>query len=188
MKKFNLISFLFKTPNPVFYEICFAVINSSALLYSIYCGFEWYYAVLVFLSGMFMWVFVEYMIHRFVFHFKSKNPLVRKIVYSIHGVHHAHAHDHDKMYVPLIPAIIITLVQLSLYCSLFGIAGFPLLGGVMTMHQFYNMIHIMIHKNIYPHNKFLNKLRSNHIKHHTGYGEKCFGVTSTLCDRIFNTL
>ncbi len=188
MKKFNLISFLFQTPNPVFYEICFVIINGTAFGYSIYQGLEWYYSTLVFLTGMFMWVLVEYLIHRYVFHFKSKNPVIRKIVYSIHGVHHAHAQDNDKMYVPLIPAIIITVLQLSLYCSMFGLAGFPLLAGVMTMHQFYNLVHIMIHKNTYPENRVLRKLRENHIKHHTGYGEKCFGVTSTICDKLFNTL
>jgi 4-hydroxysphinganine ceramide fatty acyl 2-hydroxylase len=188
MKKFNLISFLFKSPNPVTYEICFVFINGSAYAWSVYMGMKWYSAALVFLAGMVSWVLVEYLIHRFVFHHKSNSPTIRKIVYSIHGVHHAHSHDHDKMYVPLIPAIIITLLQLSLYCSMFGLAGFPLLGGVMTMHQFYNLIHLAIHNNSSPKNPIIQKLRNNHIKHHKGFGEKCFGVTSTVFDRIFNTL
>lgn len=188
MKKFKLISLLFKTPNPVFYEVFFVLINVVAITYSIIVGFKWYYAAAAFLSGMFLWVLLEYLIHRFIFHFKSNNPIIRKIIYSIHGVHHAHSQDDDKMYVPLIPAVIMAALLLHLLVMLIGVAGFPLFAGIIFMHQIYNYVHIMIHTNAYKDNKILKGLRENHIKHHTGYGEKCFGVTSTICDKIFNTL
>jgi 4-hydroxysphinganine ceramide fatty acyl 2-hydroxylase len=188
MKKFNLISLLFQIPNPVMYDAAFYLIDIIAIGYGLYCGVSIWATLFTFIFGVFTWVLLEYIIHRYIFHHKSNNLTIRKIVYAIHGVHHAHSHDNDKMFVPFIPAVFMAAVLLYLLIGLVGNIGFALFAGIIFMHQVYNYIHIMIHTNTLPNNRLLQSLRQNHIKHHQGFGEKCFGVTSTFCDKIFRTL
>jgi len=188
MKKFSLISFLFQVPNPLFYDVCFYIVDIAAVGYGVYQGTSLWASMIMFFVGVILWVMLEYLIHRYIFHMKSNNVIVRKIIYSIHGVHHAHSHDNDKMFVPFIPAMVMAAVLLHLLVMLVGDVGYPLFAGIIFMHQIYNYVHIMIHTDAYKENKLLQSLRNNHIKHHTGYGEKCFGVTSTVCDKLFKTL
>jgi hypothetical protein len=38
--------------------------------------------------GIIFWSFLEYGLHRFVFHFDSQHPITNTIHFLIHGVHH----------------------------------------------------------------------------------------------------
>ena len=183
----SLITILFSPPSPFWYELSFVAIDLGEILLASYLGISWQAILLFFISGIFLWSFVEYIIHRFVFHHRSQNKHVRKIVYAVHGIHHAHTKDTDKLYVPFVPAMLMKMLLLLLFYFTIGPIGFPLLAGLVTMHQFYNLIHYLIHTDAYPNNVFLNRLRNNHLKHHQGHGGKCFGVTTTLFDRLFGT-
>ncbi len=182
------IGILFSPPNPVLYECAFAFIDISEVLFVFTKGIGILPILASFIGGLFLWLLVEYFIHRFVFHHRSKSVILRKVVYAIHGVHHAFPTDHQRLYVPFVPALFMKGILMMLFCVVFGWLGLTLLAGLVTMHQFYNLVHYFIHTDSFPHNPFLNRLRANHLKHHRGHGEKCFGVTSTFFDRLFGTL
>lgn len=188
MKKLNLISILFQVPNPIFYDLSFYCINFMAIYLGHYKGLNWLSLIIMFVLGVFTWELLEYLIHRYIFHMKTDNIHFRKIVFAIHGVHHAHSHDNDKMFVPFVPAIFMASILLYVLNAILGDFSYPFFAGIIFMHQIYNYIHVIIHTNKFPNSKILKRLRENHIKHHHGYGEKCFGVTSTICDKLFKTL
>jgi sterol desaturase/sphingolipid hydroxylase (fatty acid hydroxylase superfamily) len=183
----KLIHFLFRPPNPFWYEACFALIDMFEFCLAIYYGVTIVKLILVFILGTFSWLLAEYLIHRFIFHYRSDSVIIRKIVYAIHGVHHAYPKDHDRLYVPFVPALFMKAVLVLVFYVIWGWLGICFVAGLVTMHQFYNLIHYFIHANTFPNNVFLNRLRANHFKHHKGYSDKCFGVTSTLFDRVFGT-
>ena len=67
-------------------KIIFAIV----VIYFIYKGsFDqpWYIVPLI-LGAIFLWTFIEYTGHRFVFHSKPKSAFGKKMLYVIHGAHH----------------------------------------------------------------------------------------------------
>lgn len=71
--------------------IAFSAVSS----YLIYTGATEYglnaiSLVLLFLAGTFAFTFVEYLMHRFLFHMPETTPARKKVVYTMHGVHHDH--------------------------------------------------------------------------------------------------
>src|SRR5690349_8706888 len=51
-------------------------------------GFSIARVATVFLGAMFFWTFFEYIMHRYLFHFSSESPRVKRIIYVMHGNHH----------------------------------------------------------------------------------------------------
>ncbi len=47
----------------------------------------------LFLLGVLIWTLVEYIIHRYVFHYEPKTALGKLLHYIIHGVHHDYPND-----------------------------------------------------------------------------------------------
>ena len=42
----------------------------------------------LFLLGILLWTLLEYLIHRYVFHYEPKTRVGKQLHYIIHGVHH----------------------------------------------------------------------------------------------------
>jgi len=40
------------------------------------------------LIGLFVWTLSEYMLHRFVFHYRPRSPWQDRVTYLFHGIHH----------------------------------------------------------------------------------------------------
>lgn len=188
MKKIihRLLGQLFASPNYQFYEVVYLVVNIVLLGYAFhYLGF--WISLLWFFPGMLGWIILEYCLHRFVLHFKTRNIYLRKMVYAIHGVHHANPQDKNKFYIPLVPSLLIAFLIFSLLQMLIGNAAFALFAGISFMHQIYNLIHLWIHSDKTTNIHYLQNMREHHLLHHTHNGNRYFGVTSRLPDRLFNT-
>jgi hypothetical protein len=56
---------------------------------------------LIFVAGIFAWTFVEYLLHRFVFHYEPKSELGQRIHFIFHGVHHSYPRDPLRLVMPL---------------------------------------------------------------------------------------
>jgi sterol desaturase/sphingolipid hydroxylase (fatty acid hydroxylase superfamily) len=57
----------------------------------------------LFFLGMFLWTFVEYSMHRWVFHWDEwlpNQPLCLLFHFFIHGIHHKYPHDHARLITP----------------------------------------------------------------------------------------
>lgn len=180
-----LLGQIFKPPDYQLYEWIYLCINIFLVAAAFYCmgwlTFIW------FIPGMASWVILEYCLHRFIFHFKTRKPSLRKIVYAIHGVHHANPQNKNTFYVPLIPSLVIAATIFLLLQTLMGDTAYAFLAGLLFMHQLYNLMHLWIHSGCSTNNNYLQKMREHHLLHHRSNGRRYFGVTSILADRIFNT-
>ena len=45
-------------------------------------------SLVLLVSGVLSWGLIEYVLHRFVFHYDAKSELGRKVVYGVHLSHH----------------------------------------------------------------------------------------------------
>src|SRR5690606_24013266 len=52
------------------------------------------------LAGFLSFTFVEYMMHRYLYHMLPTNKIKDKVQYTIHGVHHDYPKDKDRLAMP----------------------------------------------------------------------------------------
>ena len=159
------------------------------LLYYSYmtCHFSISYIVLIFLSGMLFWTFFEYLMHRFIFHFVSDNPVAKKFIYVLHGNHHEYPRDKERLFMPPVPSLIIASGIFSLMYLLAGPHACSFFPGFMTGYLMYGSMHFAIHAWNPPY-RWMKPLWRNHHLHHYKNGHRGFGVSTTLWDRVFGTM
>jgi hypothetical protein len=61
----------------------------------------------LFLLGTLFWTFMEYVIHRFAFHYMPKSELGKRFHFLIHGIHHDYPRDSKRLVMP--PSVSIPL-------------------------------------------------------------------------------
>lgn len=141
---------------------------------------HWVFQLLAFTGGLFCWTFIEYFIHRFLMHGKEKEDY-RK---SHHFVHHSNP---GVIFTNNFKRIFYSLAAIALTCAGFIYNYYLLLpAGIITGFALYNFMHLCLHKHWAS--NLLGKLQHFHMQHHFGQTENCFGVTSMLWDRVFNTI
>jgi sterol desaturase/sphingolipid hydroxylase (fatty acid hydroxylase superfamily) len=144
------------------------------------------------LVGLFAWTLVEYVMHRFVFHFPPRTPWQERLSFLFHGVHHAQPMVKSRLVMP--PAVSIPLAAFwygVLYLVvgvLFGAGAWigPVFAGLVLGYVAYDLTHYATH-----HFKVrwapYQYIRRYHLHHHTQTPQKRFGVTSPLWDIVFGT-
>lgn len=136
--------------------------------------------------------FVEYSVHRFILHgrYLYRFPWTAALWKRIHYDHHQDPNDIRVLF----GALSTTLPTIAIATSPIGflIAGLP---GVavsfatgLACFMVYELCHCMQHLRITPRNKFLRRIKRHHLLHHFHNEQGNFGITSTLCDRIFGSL
>src|SRR5207244_12871900 len=53
-----------------------------------------------FLLGVLLWTLLEYLIHRYIFHYETKTRLGKRLHYIINGVHHDSPNDALRLVMP----------------------------------------------------------------------------------------
>lgn len=145
----------------------------------------WQVAALFFL-GLFVFTWVEYNVHRYVFHMPTDTPLKKRFQYIMHGVHHEYPKDKDRIAMPPLLSITISTALLFFMRLVLGDYAFASLAGFLVGYAAYLSVHYIIH--VYtPPNNFLKALWKNHVKHHYKDGDIAFGVTSPFWDYIYGT-
>ncbi|PFH36354.1 cytochrome b5 family heme/steroid binding domain-containing protein [Besnoitia besnoiti] len=146
------------------------------------------------LFGLFAWTFVEYFLHRFVFHFPEHwlpdNRPVRVVHFLLHAVHHFLPLDPLRLVVP--PALFVVLsvfvyglVSLVVPAWLIR-AAWP---GGMLGYVGYDMIHYSTHHfAVLERFSHIREMKNYHMRHHYRYPLLGFGVSSKLWDHVFGTL
>lgn len=139
-------------------------------------------SVMLFLSGIFTWTLMEYLMHRYVFHIRFE-----RLQYMIHGVHHEFPRDKERLLMPPVPGIILLSLFFGLYYIMLREYTFAFFAGLVSGYMCYTFLHYVIHT--WKPIKGLKFLWTHHHKHHNPvYGEKAFGVSTTLWDHIFGTM
>lgn len=145
----------------------------------------------LFFLGLFFWTLAEYLLHRYLFHWVSDSKLVMRMHYIMHGVHHEHPKDEQRLLMPPVPGLLLGSILFGIFYFLFWLAGYHILNwaffpGFFLGYLLYSFIHYSIHK--YKPPKSLKWLWVHHSLHHYKYPDKAFGVSSALWDRVFGTM
>lgn len=142
----------------------------------------------LFVFGIFSWTFVEYVLHRFVFHYQPKSELGKKIHFIFHGVHHSYPRDPLRLVMPPSVSVPLAFMFYFLFKLLFpNNLHLPFFAGFVLGYLIYDITHYAVHH--FPiKSKLFLKIKSHHMKHHYSNEDSRFGVSSPLWDIIFGTL
>jgi sterol desaturase/sphingolipid hydroxylase (fatty acid hydroxylase superfamily) len=144
-------------------------------------------AIIMFVFGFFLFTWIEYMTHRYIFHMGTFTKTREKIQYHIHGVHHEFPKDRDRLAMPPLLSVTIATILLLFFRLVLGDFAFSILPGFLVGYAVYLAIHYMVHVFQPPKNIFRN-LWVNHSIHHYKDGDYVFGVSSPLWDYVYGTL
>ncbi len=144
--------------------------------------------VLLFLLGIVLWTLLEYILHRFAFHFHPKSETGQKIHFLFHGVHHDYPRDGTRLVMPLAVSIPLAVLFYFLFMLIFGQVYFlSAFAGLIIGYVAYDTIHYATHhwKMTSPLGKFLKEY---HLKHHYIDPDTAYGVSNPMWDYVFFTV
>ncbi len=168
--------------------IIFGVIAAALIYYGIFeKGFQVPMMVLLFFAGLFFFTFVEYIMHRYLYHIPATTPRKQKISYTMHGVHHDYPKDKSRLAMPPLLSLVIATVLFIIYRAVLGDFVFGFLSGFLIGYAGYLAVHYSVHAFKVPDN-FLKTLWHHHSIHHYREPDRAFGVSSPLWDHIFQTM
>ena len=168
--------------------IIFAIYSCGLLVWSVVnTSLSAIQTIGLFFLGLIAFTWVEYMVHRYVFHMKTYTAVRAKLQYTIHGVHHEYPKDKDRLAMPPLLSVTIATVLLLLFRLVMGDFAFAFLPGFIVGYAAYLAIHYMVHAFAPPKN-FLKLLWINHGIHHYKDGDLIYGVSSPLWDYIYGTM
>jgi sterol desaturase/sphingolipid hydroxylase (fatty acid hydroxylase superfamily) len=146
--------------------------------------------VLSFGAGIFIWTFLEYLLHRFLFHIQLPitNPKVREVVNASHLLHHASPRDPSRVLVQPTYGLVVSAIAYGLIWLAVGnvFAAMLVLAGIWTGFLYYEAVHYRVHFSLSP-SGLIAWQRRAHFYHHFTNNKRCFGVTSPLWDYVFGT-
>lgn len=139
------------------------------------------YSLLLF-SGWLSWTFIEYFNHRFRMH--SGGDTSKIIGYERHMLHHHHP---TELKITGIQRFFLFLGNIAMIflCVLFK-NWILMFTGFYTGFVIYSLTHWFLHTKISS--RFFPELHRFHIHHHCKHPDKCFGVTVTWWDHLFDTI
>jgi sterol desaturase/sphingolipid hydroxylase (fatty acid hydroxylase superfamily) len=143
--------------------------------------------------GWFVWTFVEYTMHRFIFHYHPKTEKLKRMFFVMHGVHHAQPMCKTRLVMPPAVSVPVALVFFGLFrvttVQLIGAPQwfFPIFGGFIAGYLIYDLMHYSIHHSSVRSGIFF-AIRTHHLRHHGACSFMRFGVTFSLWDHVFGTM
>lgn len=141
----------------------------------------------ILVAGTFFWTFIEYVLHRFIFHYEPKSEWGKRIHWTFHGVHHDYPQDSKRLVMPPIVSLTLGTVFYLIFNFILGRAiALPFMAGFILGYLAYDTIHYAIHHFGFK-SKFWMKIKRHHMKHHYTEPDAGFGVSSPIWDKIFKT-
>ena len=161
----------------VIYCICQTVAANSLLM-----------GIGLFVIGLLFWTFVEYILHRFLFHFVTDSKWIKRFHFIIHGIHHEDPSDATRLVMPPIVSVTLSVPFFFLFRSILGPTLAPtLFGGFIAGYLCYDYIHFYVH-HFRPKTQIGMALKRHHMIHHHDTQNTRWGVSSPLWDYVFKTL
>jgi sterol desaturase/sphingolipid hydroxylase (fatty acid hydroxylase superfamily) len=166
----------------------FILIAIALTIYGFMHGFlNVFSAIGLFFMGWFIFTFVEYMAHRYLFHMETDTEIKENIQYKFHGVHHEYPKDKERLAMPPIMSLFISSVFFFIFKLIFGQFVFGIVSGFLFGYAIYLFVHYAVHAFAPPKN-ILKYLWVHHSIHHYKTDERAFGVSSPLWDWILGTM
>jgi sterol desaturase/sphingolipid hydroxylase (fatty acid hydroxylase superfamily) len=141
----------------------------------------------LFFIGLFVWTFVEYVMHRFLFHYMPDKPWALRLHFIFHGVHHDYPSDAKRLVLP--PSVSIPLATgfyflFNAFLPAYYVFGF--FPGFILGYLIYDISHYAIHHFNFK-GDIWKKIKQHHMLHHYQDPEKGYGVSSPLWDKVFRS-
>ena len=142
--------------------------------------------VALFLLGMLIWTLLEYVIHRWVFHYEPTTRVGKKLHFIVHGVHHDYPSDARRLVMPPSVSIPLAFLFLGFFLETLGRSGPAVSAGFAFGYVCYDGIHFAIHH--FPMKQGIGLwLKQYHLRHHFHDDHAGYGVSSPLWDYVFGT-
>ncbi len=165
---------------PVILYCCYLALFGAQLGFVRFAG--------MFIGGLFIWTFVEYILHRFVFHYIPKADWALRLHFIFHGVHHDYPSDAKRLVMPPSASVPLAIGFFFLFRALLPhqtdvFAFFP---GFMIGYLVYDIGHYAIHHFNFK-GGIWKKIKKHHMLHHYQDPSRGYGVSSALWDKIFQS-
>jgi 4-hydroxysphinganine ceramide fatty acyl 2-hydroxylase len=146
------------------------------------------FSIIGFGMGIIYWSFLEYAIHRWLYHTNFKNKWVTYFIGSFHTYHHTDMSDHRVLNSGfLMVAVVTPLVLTPFYFLLpYGVVLSMALG-LVTYYYCYEWVHYMIHYKEYK-SGYMSYIQKYHMFHHDYAPLKNFGNTTHIWDLLLGTM
>ncbi|KAJ3551009.1 hypothetical protein NM688_g4955 [Phlebia brevispora] len=143
-----------------------------------------------FLFGNLVWTFLEYMLHRFLFHldyYLPDHPAALTLHFVLHGIHHYLPMDRLRLVMPPALFAILSFPFTQLAHLIFpGAIGNGIIAGAYVFYVLYDCMHYALHHTRLP--LYMKEMKKYHLAHHYKNFDLGFGVTSKMWDYVFNTV
>ena len=140
------------------------------------------------LIALLTWTFMEYTLHRFVFHFAPEGKIQERLQFLIHGIHHLDPADPTRLVMPPFPGAVLGGVFFLSFRALMGPAwGEPFFAFFIVGYLAYDYTHYAIH-HFTPRTTFGKTVKNHHMQHHFVDHDSRWGVSSPLWDKVFGTM
>lgn len=144
-------------------------------------------AVALLIGGFLTFTFVEYIMHRYLYHMEPDSKFKDKVQYSMHGVHHDYPKDKDRLAMPPFISAMYAVILYFLFDFIMGEYAFYFLPGFLAGYAGYLGVHFIVHA-FQPPKNFLKVLWVNHAIHHYKDPDVAFGVSTPIWDYVFGTM
>jgi sterol desaturase/sphingolipid hydroxylase (fatty acid hydroxylase superfamily) len=147
----------------------------------------WYATIPLWAAGFVGWTLAEYWLHRVFFHWEPGGKWGETLHFFVHGVHHKWPKDKYRLVMP--PPVNLGLLFLVVGPITLLVApswGWAWLSGFCAGYMVYDVTHYYIHHGR-PTSGFYKKLKAHHMNHHHNRGDRKFGVSFMVWDRVFGT-
>ena len=99
----------------------------------------------LFMVGLLGFTFVEYAVHRYLYHLPATTENRAKLQYTMHGVHHEYPKDKTRLAMPPIITVFVSSLLFFIFRLSFGSYAFGLLAGFTFGYATYLFVHYAIH-------------------------------------------
>lgn len=117
---------------------------------------------------------------------------MKRILFLMHGVHHAQPREKSRLVMPPVVSIPLSAIFYGLFLGLVGgLLKLPnyvdgIFAGFMFGYVIYDMTHYALHHFSFKGEYFV-KLRRHHMAHHFKTHNMRFGVSTWFWDDVFRT-
>jgi 4-hydroxysphinganine ceramide fatty acyl 2-hydroxylase len=139
-----------------------------------------------FIIGVLCWTLLEYIIHRYVFHYEPKTRLGKLLHFIMHGVHHDYPNDATRLVMPPIISVPLAIVFYTLFMLTLGRFAPAALAGFGFGYVCYDTIHYATHHFSMKRGVW-RWLKQYHLRHHYQDDHAGYGVSSPLWDYVFRS-
>ncbi len=173
----------FTVPLFIFIPVIFYFGYRSVFVFDL----SWLKIAAYIILGLGVWTLTEYVLHRFLFHWKPPGRIGERMHFIFHGVHHDYPSDSKRLVmVPTVSIPLSALFYLLFKVMLGPLNVAPFFIGFLIGYLFYDMTHYAIHHfNIKS--KFWLEMKHHHMLHHYKDMNHGYGVSSKLWDLIFRS-